>query len=116
MQQIILTNWYFVDLALLQIYSSVMIFALQISVVRNICSQVSSWIQRYLITSSMWSQKLQKLKRHTEMIWAVAFSQDDLLLTSASFDKTIRLWNSTTDQEVQKLKEHTDNVRAVTFL
>ena len=45
----------------------------------------------------MMSQEVQKLKGHTDRVWAVAFSQDSSLLTSASADNTIRLWNSTTD-------------------
>ena len=81
-----------------------MIFAPQTSAVRNICGRLSSWIRKFPITPPIWSLELQKLEGHASSVTAVAFSQDGSLLASASYDKTVRLWNPTTGQEVQKFE------------
>lgn len=114
-QRIVLTNRHFVDLAPLQIYSSAMVFVPQTSVVRNVCSRVPSWIQRFPITPLTWSLELQKLEGHTSSVTAVVFSPDGLLLALALDDMTVRLWNPTTGQEVQKLEGHTGSISAVVF-
>src|ERR1700733_14075583 len=114
-RRIILANRYIADLAPLQIYSSAMIFAPQSSIVRNICGQIPTWIQRCPITPVIWSAELQKLEGHTGYVSAVAFSPDGSLLVSASGDRTVRLWNPSTGQEVQKLEGHTSYVSAVAF-
>jgi WD40 repeat protein len=53
--------------------------------------------------------------RHTERVLCVAFSPDGGTLASGSRDKTIRLWDATTDQHKATLTGHTDRVNSVAY-
>jgi WD40 repeat protein len=52
---------------------------------------------------------------HTDVVGSVAFSPDGSLLASASFDKTVRVWNLSTRQSVLNFTGHSDFVHAVAF-
>lgn len=55
------------------------------------------------------------LKGHTDAMRSVAFSPDGHRLASASYDGTIRLWDTCTGEMLAVLTEHTDAVVAVAF-
>ena len=52
---------------------------------------------------------------HSSIVTAVAFSPDGQLVASASWDKTVRLWEAATGTCRSTLEGHSDDVRAVAF-
>ena len=55
------------------------------------------------------------IKAHRDCVYAVAFSPDNKLLASTSYDHMIYLWDPATGQQVKPLKEHTDAVFDLAF-
>ena len=62
-----------------------------------------------------WTPSLQALEGHSGSVSAVVFSPDGQLLASASWDKTVRLWDSATGASRGTLEGHSDWVSAVVF-
>ncbi|BAE60177.1 unnamed protein product [Aspergillus oryzae RIB40] len=60
-------------------------------------------------------QCLQVLHGHTRAVNQVAFSSNDDMLASSSYDQTVRLWDPCIGNCLQILMGHTDCVRAVVF-
>jgi WD40 repeat protein len=63
----------------------------------------------------VWSPLIQKLTGHSSSVTALAFSHDGAQLASASWDKTIKLWNPTTGELRKTLTGHSSIVNAVAF-
>ena len=55
------------------------------------------------------------LEGHTDLVWSVAFRPNGVMLASASWDQTVRLWNVNTGQLLHTLTGHTNDVMSVTF-
>src|SRR5437764_1311169 len=106
----------FIEHAPLQTYSSALIFAPQTSVIRRLFwKQVPSWIKSPPIVQRDWSSSLLSLEGHSDLVSAVAFSPDGLILASASTDCTVRLWNPTTGASCGTLDCHSDWIQTVAF-
>jgi WD40 repeat protein len=58
---------------------------------------------------------LGTLRGHEDTVASVAFRHDGKFLASASFDKTVRVWNVVTQQAEQTFTGHSDFVYAVAF-
>ena len=52
---------------------------------------------------------------HTDYVKYVAVSPDNTLIASASYDKTVRLWDVATRRLVKTLEGHGSMVTSVTF-
>jgi len=58
---------------------------------------------------------IRRSEGHTDSVNSVAFSPDGLLITSGSYDGTVRLWDVQTGKEIRQLEGHTNSVMSVTF-
>jgi WD40 repeat protein len=62
-----------------------------------------------------WPAPLQVPAAHQDVIQRLVFSPDGKLLASGSYDRQIRLWDTTTFKEPRTLKEHSDSVYGLSF-
>jgi WD40 repeat protein len=53
---------------------------------------------------------------HTDWVWSTAFNQDGNLLTSASWDSTVRVWDFANSRPIETLTGHTGPVLDVAFV
>lgn len=58
---------------------------------------------------------LGTLRGHDDVVFSIAFTPDGKKLASASFDKTVRIWNVSTQEQEKIFTGHSDFVYAVAF-
>src|SRR5438045_5473401 len=108
-KRFVLSNRSIIEEAPLQIYSSCLIFAPEMALVRKqFEGQMPRSITRVSKVQNSWSSALLTLEGHSAYVNAVAFSPDGKLVASASGDRTIRLWDSATGASLQTLEGHSD--------
>lgn len=71
-----------------------------------------------LVSTRLPAQELKSratCKGHTGYVYSISISPDGETLASASYDKTIKLWEMATGKELATLKGHTEIIWAVAF-
>jgi WD40 repeat protein len=61
------------------------------------------------------AKKSRSLAGHSATVMALAVSPDGKTLATASYDRTVRLWDMATGKCVRELQGHSDPVRAIAF-
>jgi len=67
-----------------------------------------------IFNTATW-QQIAILENHTDAVFALSLFQNDCLLASASFDKTVRLWNLDTNLPVATPLQHQHSVFHTAF-
>jgi WD40 repeat protein len=75
--------------------------------------ELRNWEWRYYTAQA--DDSLLALRGHTAEIVSAAFSPDGLYLASASWDKTVRIWDPSDGKELRVLRGHKGRVTSVAF-
>lgn len=109
-RRFVVKNRQIVGSAPLQLYSSVLIFAPNNSIIKRQFNGNLAASGQLPQVKENWSAEIQTLEGHSNWVSFVAFSPNNQLLASSSSDKTIKLWNPTTGELRKTLHGHSNLV------
>jgi WD40 repeat protein len=100
----------------LQAYASALLFNPARSLIRCLFKEEEpSLIVIKPVMRDGWSACLQTLKGHSSAVSSVAFLHDSARLASASYDRTIKVWDVSSGECLQTLEGHNEAVSSVAF-
>ncbi|PSB08499.1 hypothetical protein C7B62_16480 [Pleurocapsa sp. CCALA 161] len=74
-------------------------------------SQIEIWQNNYDRTQKL----IRTFSGHTESISQITYSPDGKIIASASWDQTIKLWNTHTGELIKTLKTYQDGINTIAF-
>jgi len=112
----ILHNRWVIENAPLQTYASALIFSPFCSLTREQWKKEEpEWVITKPFVASDWSPCLQTLEGHGGGVTSVVFSHDSRWLASASYDRTVKIWDAETGKCFRTLEGHGEGVTLVVF-
>ncbi|KAK4149570.1 vegetative incompatibility protein HET-E-1 [Chaetomidium leptoderma] len=100
----------------LQVYAAALIFSPTRSIIRNLFrNEEPRWIVTKPLVEDDWSACLQTLEGNRNPVRSVAWSHDAARLASASWDRTVKIWDATTGRCVATLEGHSNPVESVVW-
>jgi WD40 repeat protein len=98
------------------VYASALVFSPAYSITRNLFqNEEPDWIVTKPHTEHEWTACLLTLEGHSGWVVSATFSPDGKLVVSASYDKTLKVWDPVTGTCTQTLQGHNDEVISATF-
>src|SRR5437764_6842758 len=88
----------------LQTYASALVFSPARSLTRVLFKEEEpNWVMIKPDIRDEWSACLQTLEGHSGSVYSVAFSHDSTRLASASYDGTVKIWDTRSGKYLQTL-------------
>jgi WD40 repeat protein len=100
----------------LQVYMSALVFSPTCSLIRVLFEEEAP--QGIIIKPSIqekWSTCVQTLEGHSDSVNSVTFSYNSEWLASASFDRTVNIWDASSGECLQTLRGHSNFVKSAAF-
>lgn len=100
----------------LQIYVTALLFSPTRSLIGKLFKhEEPKYIKISPEIGEKWRYCLQTLEDHSDAVVSVVFSYDSNLLASASWDKVVKLWDTSSGECLQTLKGHSRSIYSATF-
>ncbi|PHH54974.1 Vegetative incompatibility protein HET-E-1 [Ceratocystis fimbriata CBS 114723] len=105
-----------IEIAPLQVYSSALIFSPTDSLIRRMfCHEEPEWIELIPKVEANWDACPRSTEGHHSHVISLVFSNDGQRLASGSYDKTVKIWDTTSGACLQTLEGHHREVTSAVF-